>query len=75
MPCYAHLSHSYELSDQDLERYVLGRIPPGEELTQIEDHLVDCLYCAERAVAMTGSIASLITALRQSEPEEVGAPL
>jgi anti-sigma factor RsiW len=70
MPCYAHISHSSELSHEDLERYVLGRIPAGEELTQVEKHLVGCPSCAERADAMTGSIASLITALRQFEREE-----
>jgi anti-sigma factor RsiW len=70
MPGYAHISHSSELSDEDLERYVLGRILAGDELIQMEEHLVGCPACAERAEAMTGSITSLIKALRQFESED-----
>lgn len=70
MPHAAHISPSSDLSDEDLERYLLGRIPAGEELAEVEDHLIRCPSCAERAEAMTDPIAALIRALQRFEGED-----
>ena len=60
-------SISAELADEDLERYLLGRIQDQEELRQVETHLSGCLECAERIQTMSGSIFELIKALQQLE--------
>ena len=70
MPFKDQVSLSCDLSDDELERYVLGRTATGEELMQVEQHLVSCPVCADRADMMTDSIAALIRALRQFEAEE-----
>lgn len=56
-----------ELTDEDLERYLLGRIHDQADLSQIETHLRSCPVCAERTQEMTGSIFVLIKALQQLE--------
>lgn len=38
------------ISDEDLERYYLGMVPEGLELAVIEEHLLACSSCVERAV-------------------------
>jgi hypothetical protein len=38
-----HLSHT------DLERYYLGMIPDGPELSALEEHLLMCGECVDRA--------------------------
>jgi len=70
MPFKDQTSKSCDHSAEELERYVLGRIVAGEELMQVEQHLVSCPVCAGRADTMTDSIAALIRALRQFETEE-----
>jgi anti-sigma factor RsiW len=42
------------------------------EFTQVENHLIGCPACAERAAAMTGSIAALIRTLQRLESEDTG---
>jgi len=37
------------ISDTDLERYYLGKIPEGPELAALEEHLLTCPECVERA--------------------------
>lgn len=37
------------ISDDDLERYYLGMVTQGEELAQLEEHLLRCPLCVERA--------------------------
>ena len=37
------------LSDTDLERYYLGMIPDGQELAALEEHLLICGECVDRA--------------------------
>ena len=37
------------ISDTDLERYYLGMIPDGPELAALEEHLLICGECVERA--------------------------
>jgi hypothetical protein len=74
MPYCSHTSPSPELADEDLERYLLGRSQDQAELTRVEKHLIGCPACAERAEAMTGSIAALIRALQRLEREDAGKP-
>jgi hypothetical protein len=38
-----------QLSDTDLERYYLGMIPDGPELAALEEHLLICGECVDRA--------------------------
>jgi hypothetical protein len=37
------------VSDTDLERYYLGMIPDGPELAALEEHLLKCGECVDRA--------------------------
>jgi len=37
------------ISDHDLERYHLGMVVDEAELTAVEEHLLACPECAERA--------------------------
>jgi hypothetical protein len=37
------------ISDTDLERYYLGVIPDGPELAVLEEHLLICSECVDRA--------------------------
>ena len=37
------------LSDHDLERYYLGTVTEEEELAPLEEHIIGCVWCAERA--------------------------
>jgi anti-sigma factor RsiW len=37
------------ISDDDLERYCLGRIKDQAELAPLEEHLLACPTCVERA--------------------------
>jgi anti-sigma factor RsiW len=39
------------LSDHDLERYYLGLIKDETELAQVEEHILCCPACVERAEA------------------------
>ena len=39
------------ISDTDFERYYLGMIPSGPELAVLEEHLLVCAECVERAEA------------------------
>lgn len=41
----AKLGHA---TDEDLERYILGKVQ-GPELEKLEEHLFGCATCAERA--------------------------
>ncbi len=56
-----------ELSDEDLERFLLGRINDQTELKQIEAHLGRCAVCAERIQTMSGAIFALVKALQELE--------
>lgn len=73
MTRHAHLA-SCELSDEDLERYLMGRIQAGAELAQMEEHLITCPACAERAQAMADYIATMREALRRLEREDAENP-
>jgi hypothetical protein len=74
MPFSSRTCPSPELSDKDLERYLLGRMQDQAELRKVENHLIGCQACAERAEAMTASIAALIRALQRLEREDTCNP-
>jgi predicted anti-sigma-YlaC factor YlaD len=48
------------ISDEDLERYHLGMVKAEAELAPIEEHLLACAACVERA----GKAAEYADALR-----------
>ena len=37
------------ISDHDLERYYLGMVTDEEDLAPLEEHILGCSLCAERA--------------------------
>jgi len=39
-----------QISDQDLERLILGTVKDEAELAPLEEHLLVCAECIERAV-------------------------
>ena len=45
----SHDSDLDRLSDDDLEQQYLGMIPRGPKLTSMEEHLLWCYQCIERA--------------------------
>ena len=49
------------ISDDDLEKYHLGMIPEGPEFERLEEHLLACSFCAERA-EMTADYVDAIRA-------------
>jgi hypothetical protein len=43
------MDNSTHISDHDLERYYLGMITEEVELEPLEEHLIGCSDCADRA--------------------------
>jgi hypothetical protein len=39
------------IPDHDLERYYLGKVTAEEDLATLEEHILACTSCAERAEA------------------------
>jgi anti-sigma factor RsiW len=56
------------ISDEDLELYCLGRAT-NEQLAPIEEHLLECPECVERAEALLEAIDTLRAALWRLERE------
>jgi hypothetical protein len=50
-------------SDTDLERYCLGMIQEGPELDALEEHLLICGECVDRALASDNYIDRIRAAL------------
>jgi hypothetical protein len=50
-------------SDSDLERYCLGMIQEGPELDALEEHLLICGECVDRAQASDAYIDTIRDAL------------
>jgi hypothetical protein len=49
--------HAVEhISDHDLERYYLGMITKERELAPLEEHLLGCPSCVDRAEEMQDSV-------------------
>lgn len=51
------------LSDSDLERYRLGMIQEGPELDALEEHLLICGECVDRAQASAAYVDTIRAAL------------
>ena len=51
------------LSDLALERYHLGMVKAEWELSQLEEHLLGCMDCAERAEAVAGYVDAIRAAI------------
>jgi anti-sigma factor RsiW len=56
------------IADHDLERYYLGMIEGEDELAQLEEHLLCCPECVNRAEQTQHYVDALRVAL--AEPEE-----
>ena len=64
---------SSHLTDDELERYLLGQILNEAELTRVEEHLIGCTAaCIERAEEMTGCISVMKDALKEANLEAEG---
>lgn len=59
------------ISDEELELYCLGRAT-NEQLAPIEEHLLACPECVNRAERMLEAIDTLREALRRMEEEHQG---
>ena len=51
------------ISDHDLERYYLGMITGEDELAQLEEHILGCPSCAERAEEVQDYVDAMRVAL------------
>jgi AraC-like DNA-binding protein len=51
------------ISDNDLERYYLGMVKGEEELAPLEEHIMACPFCAERAEAAQDYVDALRVAI------------
>ena len=59
------------LSDHDLERYYLGLIKDEAELAKVEEHILCCSACVERAEASDSYVDVMRRALLAvNDPEE-----
>ncbi len=64
---HTHNSPAPGLCDEGLERYLLGQIQEGAELTGIAEQLKCCPACAARAQAVADYICTMREALRMLE--------
>ncbi len=53
------------LSDDDLERYAMGAVKDEGELAALEEHLLVCGWCIERAEQSDRYIETMRAALRR----------
>jgi anti-sigma factor RsiW len=54
------------LTTDDLERYCLGMVTASEELAKLEEHLLACSECVERAERAQDYVATVRAALRST---------
>jgi hypothetical protein len=54
------------ISDHDFERYYLGMVTAEEELAPLEEHILACGPCAERAEAAQDYVDAMRVALLKS---------
>ena len=67
MPNFGHIS------DDDLERLILGTITDESELAPLEEHLLVCDECIERGGGTQQFVESVGTALRRLQAKRKGA--
>jgi anti-sigma factor RsiW len=58
---------SEHVTDHDLERYHLGMIVEETELAALEEHLLACSACAERAQATANYIDAMRRAIAEGD--------
>ena len=60
------------VTDHDLERYYLGMVRDESELAALEEHMLACGSCAERADEAQDYVDAMrVAAIMLSEPENV----
>jgi hypothetical protein len=59
------------VSDHDLERYYLGMVTCGEELAPLEEHILACGTCAERAEVTQDHVDAMRVAILRDLDEAV----
>jgi hypothetical protein len=67
MPNFGHIS------DDDLERYAMGTVKVAGELATIEEHLLACGWCIDRAENTEGYIGNMRAALARLQARRDGA--
>jgi hypothetical protein len=55
------------ISDDDLERFILGMVKDEAELERLEQHLLVCAECIERAEQSRKYVLTMKTALARRE--------
>jgi hypothetical protein len=56
------------LDDHDLERYYLGMVTEEAELAEIEEHILGCAECAQRAEEVQDYVDCMRGALLRLRP-------
>ena len=56
------------ISEDDLERYAMGKVKDEGELAALEEHLLVCGWCIGRAVVIAARTAADAIAWRPSSP-------
>ncbi len=59
----AHYKGVEHISDHDLERYYLGMITEKDELATVEEHLLACPSCVDRAEQVQDFVDAMRRAL------------
>ena len=57
------------LTDDELERHVMGKIPEGAELERIEEHLLWCQGCIDRSVNIEEYVKTMKAGLKAQRHE------
>jgi len=60
---------SDHITDHDLERYHLGMITEEAELAPLEEHLLACPACAERAELVADYVDSMRRAIMEGDDD------
>ena len=61
------------LSDDNLERYAMGAVKDAGELAALEEHLLACGWCIDRAENTEGYIGTMRAALGRLQARRDGA--
>ena len=59
------MPHAGHISDDDLERYAMGGVKDEWELAALEEHLLVCGWCIDRAEKTEGYVEAMRRALRR----------
>ena len=67
------MANDRHLSDDDLERWAMGAVKDEGELAVLEEHLLTCGWCIDRAESTEGYIETMRAALGRLRPRRKGA--